>query len=360
MENQVTRRDQRAACNTLGIIGPAAEFLATRDAAHRHHRRMDDTAAILQQLNEESASNEGVVKLLLDVFGIGGRYNLEGLSTIRLPPFDTLGKGRKNASDGSAWMNAARDLLADLEIMKIIPFQGKVTLDEDGSTIKPDDPEHIDNKERLDGIAITKTPNSVQTPPAILPFTSLLPNERRWAKAFVSWALWYTGYKQCCVLTPPPDRSDVFGPNHPPLENIVASDSSSLPEWASLFNKLTSLDPPSHGSGDYRHYPDDSDPDFGPSSQALEAASASTSASASSRKGINAFFKLAMYYNQHHDLILAQHLSAQDQDNSPSECQVTLTVRLSDGLPPKEQEIFEGILRDLEVKMIEVVEVLGL
>lgn len=52
--------------------------------------------------------------LLLDLVGVGGRAGVEGVGTARLPCFRRLGRGRKQAGDGEAYMAAAQAALSEL------------------------------------------------------------------------------------------------------------------------------------------------------------------------------------------------------------------------------------------------------
>lgn len=65
--------------------------------------------------NEAELAALGAALITLEVAGVGGRDNVEGLGTARMPCFRPLGKGRKQARDGAAWTaaleEAARRLL---------------------------------------------------------------------------------------------------------------------------------------------------------------------------------------------------------------------------------------------------------
>ena len=101
-----------------GITGEAARVVdrAQGGPAQRHAARtsLALTAALLAQ--GEKAPPEGWTlagcqdlqlasawwRLTLEIGGVGGSGDCEGLATARLPAFDSLGNGRRQARDGSA------------------------------------------------------------------------------------------------------------------------------------------------------------------------------------------------------------------------------------------------------------------
>lgn len=120
------RSEAAATLAKIGITGPAAEALLTETAHARHQWRVGETVRVAREIVGGGAL-DAAAYLVADLAGVGGREGVEGLATQRLYGLDTLGKGRKSASDGGAWMMAARDALgmllsrADLEGSTLVP-----------------------------------------------------------------------------------------------------------------------------------------------------------------------------------------------------------------------------------------------
>lgn len=112
----------------LGIVGEAARVVdrAQGGPAQRHAARTSLALVAALTAQGEKTPAEGWTlaaasdlalasawwRLTLDIGGVGGSGDCEGLATARLPPFAGLGKGRRQASDGAAWGSAIRDAAA--------------------------------------------------------------------------------------------------------------------------------------------------------------------------------------------------------------------------------------------------------
>ncbi len=117
-----------------GVEGAAQDAIVRETAPARHSWRVGQavTTAIagarawldaIDEANKEPTGEYGAVcytttapalLLALDLAGIGGRDSAEGAGTDRLGPFQGLGKGRKQASDGSTWTAAEEGALTRL------------------------------------------------------------------------------------------------------------------------------------------------------------------------------------------------------------------------------------------------------
>ena len=113
-----TRKETLEQLASLEIVGDAAERIAGGLSRERHAWRTEQVlgaiAAYSGDITAEDSNNAMVVATTLtDRIGIGGSKQLTGwesqksaTSTLRLPIFSTLGKGRKYAGDGAAWTAA--------------------------------------------------------------------------------------------------------------------------------------------------------------------------------------------------------------------------------------------------------------
>lgn len=139
-----TRREIEQFVSGLGGDDAIATFLAGLDAGYRHQARVASTRkaadAAARQLIEAGAATrpdgstpsvEAVAEAVLafDSIGVGGTGDAEGIGTSRLPCFAALGKGRKQATDGAAWMAA---LEATLPVTS--PSWGMFTVVPEGPT----------------------------------------------------------------------------------------------------------------------------------------------------------------------------------------------------------------------------------
>lgn len=107
-----TRRDLLTRLSEAGVGDRIADEVATWTAPDRHRARVAHALATARAAvasgwvgprdpaREETTAR---VALLLDAAGVGGRQDIEGAGTLRIPWAATLGKGRHNASDGPAW-----------------------------------------------------------------------------------------------------------------------------------------------------------------------------------------------------------------------------------------------------------------
>ena len=108
--------------DAAGVRGDAATAIADETAPARHALRVERAKAAARAAvqtfgiactaldPEEGGAHydaaTAAMLCLLDAAGIGGRGGVEGHGTDRLVPFRVLGKGRKHATDGSAWSGA--------------------------------------------------------------------------------------------------------------------------------------------------------------------------------------------------------------------------------------------------------------
>jgi hypothetical protein len=87
------------------VVGEICDAAASCHCDQKEAERMGDEGHPGSPDWEEAAkavAQQGI----LDVVGTGGRLDLEGKSTARIPSLRGLGKGRKNATDGGAWDSA--------------------------------------------------------------------------------------------------------------------------------------------------------------------------------------------------------------------------------------------------------------
>ena len=116
------RAEESAQLEERGIKGHALEALLGEEAFERHLTRVDAArrAALDEAIRvyptlvdyEDALAAYAAGVCVLDAFGVGGRMGVEGLASERVPPFQTLGSGRKQSVDGRAWdaaITAARE-----------------------------------------------------------------------------------------------------------------------------------------------------------------------------------------------------------------------------------------------------------
>jgi len=119
MNKVILRSDQESELVEQGLQedGPAIEALLRELAPARHDSRVKKAIEVArieierlggvvtkdpiiqQQIDDQAAA----ALCFLDLLGIGGREGVEGQATERLIPFQSCGKGRKQATDGGAW-----------------------------------------------------------------------------------------------------------------------------------------------------------------------------------------------------------------------------------------------------------------
>ncbi len=124
-----TRKEVENHLESIGIVGPAAEAILGETACFRHAartRRAAEAAMMwaentFQQDHEPTNAMMAAFLCALDRFGVGGPMGVSGDGTLRVPAFRSLGKGRKQASDGAAWTAAIHDAIGLL-----IPHGGVV------------------------------------------------------------------------------------------------------------------------------------------------------------------------------------------------------------------------------------------
>lgn len=147
-----TRRAERSRLEAIGIEGPAAEFLLAAGAAARHAARVDaayDAAyaaayAAVEDADAPATRRAAALRLfVLELVGEGGHLALGALgggdfATARIPPFSTLGKGRRQATDGGAWEVAIREAFERLrgsERLTLDVVEGRPILEGEGWSI---------------------------------------------------------------------------------------------------------------------------------------------------------------------------------------------------------------------------------
>jgi hypothetical protein len=112
-----TRTESRRLLESAGYPPAAVEIVLKWTAPLRHKERVETVHEVLREYLDTAPPEEraGLARILLslELAGIGGRMDVEGLATTRLAPFATLGKGRRNATDGPAWNAALRDALRE-------------------------------------------------------------------------------------------------------------------------------------------------------------------------------------------------------------------------------------------------------
>lgn len=99
-----------------GLSGPpleALEGLLGWPGPREHIERVKATKDAALQATKGNGG-EAALLLLLDLSGVGGISEVGGSSTLRLPAFSKLGKGRWRARDGSLWRRAAIRALKEL------------------------------------------------------------------------------------------------------------------------------------------------------------------------------------------------------------------------------------------------------
>jgi hypothetical protein len=102
----------------IGELAAKAVCIAT--ASQRHWERVTATVLAAEEwvnahiYTPVQANTLAAVAIAVDLGGIGGTANATGEATSRHPAFSALGKGRKQSSDGGAWMAAAEGALERL------------------------------------------------------------------------------------------------------------------------------------------------------------------------------------------------------------------------------------------------------
>lgn len=114
----LNRKTQKSELAAIGVDGAAAERLLSEYAGDRHRSRvryarnaaeeyyLSQCAVEREDISPESLAMVVSAILWADMVGVGGRDDVQGLSTERHPAFHQCGKGRKQASDGPAWTAA--------------------------------------------------------------------------------------------------------------------------------------------------------------------------------------------------------------------------------------------------------------
>lgn len=96
----MNRKEQYQAVVGLLGEGPAAELVCRWTAPQRHEERIQTTLAV----TEELPWGERLLLHALDLSGVGGRCDAEGVGTARPYPFNTLGNGEAyRAAALAAW-----------------------------------------------------------------------------------------------------------------------------------------------------------------------------------------------------------------------------------------------------------------
>lgn len=216
------------ACDS-NVVG---KFVETIDSSLRHQWRVEETTeaskqAILafEQDNEDEIDdldsnkelNELMVLLMvLDYQGIGGPKGAGGknCSTVRMPCFSDLGKGRKQALDGQVWMNALKEAIES----KLEQFNGQILIRpyvEDASD---------DGDLESFGLTIEIDGKESETYFDCQEFDGV----HQWILSFTKAVIWQLCYEKNIVSTPSPLDSM--------FEYMV--DKKDLRDWSKLYDLL--------------------------------------------------------------------------------------------------------------------------
>lgn len=115
-----TAQARRWELRQLHITGPAAEMILRREAPLRHEERTRRVLEVAKEYVRERVvpfpdrpcdDALAAASFAVDLVGVGGSEDLEGTASERLPIFESLGKGRKQAVDGPAWTAAMTSAL---------------------------------------------------------------------------------------------------------------------------------------------------------------------------------------------------------------------------------------------------------
>ena len=131
-----TRRDTLAACKAAGMSERLADAITKECGPIRHEYRAAATLRVATEwvqlyaapdstlvapegiapwddrVRDQHHLGAAIATVYADLAGIGGRGGVGGDSTRRHPAFASLGTGRKQATDGPAWISAAEALVA--------------------------------------------------------------------------------------------------------------------------------------------------------------------------------------------------------------------------------------------------------
>jgi hypothetical protein len=214
-----TRSAAARAAEDAGLTGPAFELFLSAGAQMRHRWRVEQTlnsalTAVGAEFRSDfllGATSEWLLEfhqeklqalarawgmMALDLHGVGGPLGVSGDSTERMSPFCDLGKGRRKASDGPAWMAA---LVGAMDyVHSLLPGPSMV----DGSQLRLSPAE-------LDGSPVL----AVRTADGWLSF----PANGRFVGSFAGAVL----ASAAGLMESPPEGADV---------------DASLEEWGALFN----------------------------------------------------------------------------------------------------------------------------
>jgi hypothetical protein len=123
----VTRKAAAETLTSLGVTGPAQEFVLRKTGSLRHAHRVGLARAALLAAADDNMG-AAIAIALADAVGDGKLWR----STTRHPALRGLGKGRKQATDGDAWTAAIscacaelrRDLVGETARWTIFPRDG--------------------------------------------------------------------------------------------------------------------------------------------------------------------------------------------------------------------------------------------
>lgn len=115
-----TARDLRVELGKNEVPADVIEAVVGAEAPLRHRARVDATItaseeaarALVSDWADPEVKALGAFLRLLDLVGTGGHLGLQGLGTARMSWAQGLGKGRFQASDGSAWKAALERSIA--------------------------------------------------------------------------------------------------------------------------------------------------------------------------------------------------------------------------------------------------------
>jgi hypothetical protein len=124
-----TRKSLMDSLMAQGVTGLAAEVICRETTSFRHRWRKSQAETAAQSWAKKvcplhgSHQQELLARFLvvLDAAGTGGIDGIEGRGTLRVPAFRSLGKGRKQATDGQAWDAAIAESLSDVGRVTVSP-----------------------------------------------------------------------------------------------------------------------------------------------------------------------------------------------------------------------------------------------
>lgn len=176
----------------------ASKFLVDIDGQRRHEWRVTATietgiAAAPHEDKENARSEWSRIAMVMDRIGVGGPMGCGGDATARLPIFNSLGSGRKQATDGAAYTAALTDAISSLDI-----GSGR-------ARVRPELCEYYEN-------APSGWMGLELHPDDCLGLTHLsmsdIPGSWQWVQATARLALWHLAIESGLVKTSPPQGAE--------------------------------------------------------------------------------------------------------------------------------------------------------